>query len=250
MTEALLDAAGLDAVAPPPCTVLDVASGSGDPAITIAQLLTNGSVVATDSSHASLVLAKRQADEQGLGTKFRPVAADAHNFPFSGSCFDRVTCRCGIMFFADVDRALKEILRVLKPGGRAAFLAWGPFEQPLFESTIGAILRLVPGTSIPEPARAMFRFAANGSLEEALGRAGFCNACERALTVSRIWSGSPQQLWKYFQEISTLFQPLLNSVPPAMRTLVDATVCNELARFEAGGRIDTPAHVILATAVR
>ena len=49
------------------------------------------------------------------------VQADAHKLPVSNSCVDRVTCRCGIMFFTYVDLALAEMLRVLKPGGRAAF---------------------------------------------------------------------------------------------------------------------------------
>ncbi len=250
MTEALLDAAGLHSAIHRKFAVLDVAAGSGDPAITIAQRLSEGKVVAIDISYSSLLVAKRLADEKALGAKFSPVSADAHNLPFSDSSFDRVTCRCGIMFFADVDRALEEILRVLKPGGRATFLAWGPFEQPFFESTVGTLLRLVPGASIPEPARAMFRFAAPGSIEEVLRRAGYRNAEERALTLPRIWAGSPQQLWQYFQEISTLFQPLLQSISPAMRPQVDAAVGAELAHFQTGGTINTPAHVVLATAER
>jgi ubiquinone/menaquinone biosynthesis C-methylase UbiE len=250
MTEALLDAAGLDAAAHPSGAILDVAAGSGDPALTIARHLGDGIVVAVDNSSVSLVLAKRKADEIGLGSKFQPVSADAHYLPFSDACFDRVTCRCGIMFFADVERALEEILRVLKPRGRAAFLAWGPFEQPFFESTFGTILRLVPGTSIPEAARAMFRFAVPGSLEEALRRAGFRNAHERALGLPRIWAGSPQELWQYVQEISALFEALLQSIPAAMRPQVDGAVCAELARFQTGSTLTTPAHIVLATAER
>ena len=123
-------------------------------------------MVALDSSRSVLLLAKRQAIDTGLGSKLRFVQADAHQLPFSDSCFDRVTCRCGIMFFADVDAALTEMFRVLKVGGRAAFLAWGPFEQPFFDGTVGAILRLVPGTSIPEPACAIFRFATAGRFKK------------------------------------------------------------------------------------
>jgi ubiquinone/menaquinone biosynthesis C-methylase UbiE len=244
MTQALLDSADLRRNS----FVLDVAAGSGDPAVYIAQRLTEGGAVALDSSRSSLLLARRQADEMVLGPKLRFVHADVHQVPFSGSCFDRITCRFGIMFFGDVDTALKEMLRVLKSGGRVALLAWGPFEQPFFDSTFGTILRLVRGASIPEPARVMFRFATPGSIHAALGRTGFRNAQEHHLILPRIWHGSPEQLWKYHQEISTLFHPLIRAIPAAMRPRVDEAVCIGLARFQGGNTITTPAEVVLATA--
>jgi len=244
LTRALLDSADLRRSS----VVLDVAAGSGDPALYIAQHVTEGSVVALDSSRSTLLLAKHQADEMGLGARLRFVHADVHQLPFSGSCFDRVTCRFGIMFFADVDTALKGILRVLKPGGRAAFLAWGPFEQPFFDSTFGTILRLVPGTTIPEPARAMFRFATRGSIHAAVGRTGFCNALEHHLILPRIWDGSPEQLWQYQQEISTLFHPLIRAIPVTMRSRVDEAVRTGLARFQGGNKITIPVQAVLATA--
>ena len=94
------------------------------------------------------------------------------------------------------DAALTEMFRVLKVGGRAAFLAWGRFEQPFFEGTVGAILRLVPGTTIPEPARAIFGFATAGSIQEALCRARLRNVQEQHATLLRIWAGSARQLWE------------------------------------------------------
>jgi len=51
------------------------------------------------------------------------------------------------------------MLRVLRPGGRVALLAWGPFQQPFFDVTIGTVLRLVPASRTPEPTRAMYPFA-------------------------------------------------------------------------------------------
>jgi len=96
-----------------------------------------------------------------------------------------MTCRFGIMYFIEVDTAFTEMSRVLKPRGRAVYLAWGEFEQPFFESTVGVILRLIPGTEVPEPARAVFKFAARGSIEDALRRTGFRNVEERHITLPR-----------------------------------------------------------------
>jgi ubiquinone/menaquinone biosynthesis C-methylase UbiE len=242
VTDALLAAADLhqDSV------VLDVAAGSGDPALSIARRLIEGRVVALDSSRSGLLLAKRQAD-MGLASRLRFVQADVHKLPFSDFSFDRVTCRCGIMFFADVDAALGETLRVLKLSGQAAFLAWGRFEQPFFENTIGVILRLIPGTTVPEQARAMFKFGTHGALQNSLLGAGFRNVQEQHLTLTRTWAGSPQQLWQYFQEISTLFHPLIEAIPAAARPHVDAAATAALGRFKTGNMITVPAQVVLAT---
>lgn len=244
LTQALLESANL----PQSCLVVDVAAGSGDPALSIIKRLREGRVIAIDSSRPGLLLAKRQGDDLGLGSKLRVVQADAHKLPVSNSCVDRVTCQCGIMFFTHIDTAFAEMLRVLKPGGRAAFLAWGQFEQPFFESTVGVVLRLLPGTRMPEPARAMFRFAPRGSIGDALRRAGFRHIEERHMTLPRIWAGSPQDLWQYFQEISTLFYPLLRAIPANMRSEVGGAVGIALAQFQSGNTITAPAQVVLATA--
>jgi ubiquinone/menaquinone biosynthesis C-methylase UbiE len=61
--------------------------------------------------------------------------ADAEALPFPSHRFDVVTCRFGIMFCPNAGQAFREIARVLKPGGRAAFIVWGPFDQnPYFTS--------------------------------------------------------------------------------------------------------------------
>src|SRR5262249_2088514 len=101
MTDALLSAAELT----PDSVVLDLAAGSGDPALTIANRVIRGRVIALDSSHACLVLAGTHARRLGLGAKVTFVQADADAIPLMANCVDRVTCRCGIMFFNDTGLA-------------------------------------------------------------------------------------------------------------------------------------------------
>ena len=140
MTDALLDAAALEPVS----RVLDLAAGSGDPALSIAQRLSGGRVIALDSSRAGLLLANTHARKLGLASKMLCIQGDAHAIPLASNCVDRITCRCGIMFFTDTGLVMSEMLRVLKPGGRVALLAWGPFEQPLFDAMIAPVLRRRP----------------------------------------------------------------------------------------------------------
>jgi len=154
------------------------------------------------------------------------------------------------MFFNDTGLVISEVLRVLRPGGRIAFLVWSSFEQPFFDATVGIILRLVEGAQMPPQALEMFRFAAPGSLERALSTAGFCNIREEALTVPRIWSGTPEQLWAYHQEISTLCHPLFDSIPPDSRPTVDAQVVVALSRFQSGGVLTVPVNVIVVAGQR
>src|SRR4051812_24005498 len=97
--------------------VLDIACGTGEPAISIATLLNGtGEVIAADISPEPLRIGEARAQQRGL-TNIRFQVADAHRLPFEDQQFDRVTSRLGVMFFADLSKALREIHRVLKPGG-------------------------------------------------------------------------------------------------------------------------------------
>jgi ubiquinone/menaquinone biosynthesis C-methylase UbiE len=246
MTNALLSAAAIT----PDSVVLDLAAGSGDPALTIAEHLVRGRVLALDNSRSGLLLASKHARQLALGLKVNFVQGDAHAIPLLPSCVDRVTCRCGIMFFNDTGLVMSEVLRVLRPGGRAAFLVWGSFEQPFFDATVGVVLRLINGAQMPAQAREMFRFASRGSLERALKTAGFRDVLEEPLTVPRIWAGSAEELWAYQQEISTLCHPLFDSIPTDSRSNIDAEVAASLSRFRNGNVLTVPVNVIVVAGQR
>ena len=121
VTQALVNAA-----APRPgMSILDLASGTGEPSLSLARLVApGGKVTATDLSPHMLEALSKNAKAEGI-TNIDTKACDAHNLPFPDATFDLVTSRFGVMFFAETDRALNEIKRVLKPGGAIAFLVWG-----------------------------------------------------------------------------------------------------------------------------
>ena len=121
VTEALVEAASPQ----PGMRVLDLASGVGEPSLSLARRVgPAGIVTATDLSPGMLAALGANAWAEGI-TNINRRVCDAQQLPFPDSSFDLVTSRFGVMFFADLGRALSEIRRVLKPGGAMAFMVWG-----------------------------------------------------------------------------------------------------------------------------
>src|SRR6476620_11636848 len=102
---------------------LDIASGTGEPGLSIARLLPKGRVVLTDLVAEMLDIAARRARAQGIANiETRVCSAD--DLPFDDATFDSVSVRFGYMFFPDVAKATAEFARVLAPGGRLCSSAW------------------------------------------------------------------------------------------------------------------------------
>ena len=246
MTRAIIAAAEVT----PGMRVLDIACGTGEPAISLAALLgADGEVVGVDLSPAPLKIAEERAAQRGL-TNARFQQVDAHDLPFADNSFDRITSRLGVMFFSDLPRALKEMHRVLKPGGRATLLVWGPMEQPYFDTTIGTVLRMLPGAVTPESGRKMFALGRDGRLAQALRESGFSSAEEALVTVPWTWPGTPEEVWEYFQDVAVPFAPLLQSIPPERRGEIDAEVLRAISQYYDGTSIKFTATVNIAVAVK
>lgn len=246
MTEAIVAAAMVERG----MSILDVACGTGEPAISLATLLRGtGEVVGVDISSAPLEIARRRAEQRGL-TNVRFEQADAHLLPFESDSFDRVTSRLGIMFFADLPNALRQMHRVLKPGGRITLLSWGVMGQPYFSSTIGTLLRAMPGSDMPETARKMFAFGQPGLLAGKLRAAGFSSIDEKFVTVPWTWPGTPEEVWEYFKDVTVPFAPLLQSIPADRRTEVDAAVISAIGQYVEGNEVRFTAKVNITSAAK
>lgn len=234
----------------PGMTVLDLASGHGEPALALAAAVgSTGHVTATDQGAALLTIAEERANRAGL-TNMTFRVADAHALPFPDGAFDRVTSRLGVMYFVELAKALGECRRVLKPGGRVTFMAWGPFEQPFFEMLVGTLLPYIeapepePGT--PNP----FMFAEPGSLSAVLREAGFHNVEEEAATVPTPFPGTPRQYWDWFWEMVPPLQPLLDSLSSAERQRVIDDTVRALQPYNDGAHVTIPIQVVVASGVR
>src|SRR6476661_5665187 len=102
---------------------LDIASGTGEPGLSIAALAPHGRVVLTDLSAEMLDVAARRAATQGV-TNVETEVCSAEALPFAAATFDSVSVRFGYMFFPDLAGATAEFARVLKPGGRLVASVW------------------------------------------------------------------------------------------------------------------------------
>lgn len=233
----------------PGMRVLDVASGTGAPALQLARrVVPGGHVTATVLSPEPLNIAAQRARERGL-TNLRFEVADVHKLPFDDGSFDLVTSRMGVMFFSDLPRALAEMRRVLKSGGRVALLAWGPVQQPYFDSTAGVIMRHT-GAELPASAKPVFKFAERGTLSAALSQAGFGNVTEELRTVPWVWTAPVSELWEYFQAATIPCRPLVEQIPSEKRELIAGEVQAAFSRFWDGEKVNLTADFVLASGIR
>ena len=231
----------------PGMQVLDLASGAGDPALALAEMVgPDGHITATDLVPEMLVVAEEFARERGL-TNLSFQQADAEALPFPDHSFDAVTCRLGVMFFPNVQRALGEIRRVLNPGGCAAFLAWGPLEQDLQARIPREVLKkyvqaLPPAAGAPD-ARS---FATAGTLSIALRQAGFKNVQEESPTVPWPWPGPPEQYWERERDAGAT-RRLVERLVPEQRERVEAEVIESIRQFYDGQQVNFTAVIVVAS---
>ncbi|MCU1301631.1 MAG: demethylmenaquinone methyltransferase [Candidatus Sulfotelmatobacter sp.] len=227
--------------------VLDLATGTGEPAISIAMIVgAQGQVTALDLSADLLEIAKGRAQERGL-RNFFTRQADAHALPFADSSFDLATSRFGIMFFRDPCQALGELRRVLRDKSRACFLAWGSFDQPYWQTTIGVAHRHVGGSLLEPGGPDPFRFATSGSLSAVLSDAGFREVHEETKNLSWTWPGTPQEVWEQVRAVSVPFRPMLDRVPANLWPQIDAEVLAAIGQYVQGESIAFGASVVLAS---
>ncbi len=234
----------------PGMNVLDLASGVGDPSLEIAKrVLPGGTVTATDLNPAMLSALRAIADQKGI-TNVLTQVSDAQNLAFPEESFDLVTSRFGVMFFGDVPKALSEVKRVLKPGGKAAFLVWG---APIPGSYFGAavlpyIMRLSekPDPDGPGP----MRFAEPGKLFKLLELAGLKDVSETSHNLPAPYDGTPEQFHTDLMEIAAPFRAMTQEMPEADRGAALAEVLSNLEALTRDGVIEITAPVLAVTGVK
>jgi SAM-dependent methyltransferase len=151
------------------------------------------------------------------------------------------------MFFPQQARAFRECRRVLKTGGRVAFVVWGKREQPFLTATIGVLMKYVEAPTPDPDAPHAFMFGERGLLESRLREAGFNEAREEVRTVTGRWEGSPEDYWRQFTEVAAPFRPLIAKLTPETRSKAEAEIFTGLRMLSDGRVLTMPLEIVIGT---
>lgn len=218
---------------------LDIASGTGEPGLSIARLAPEGRVVLTDLSAEMLDVATRRAVAQGV-VNMETRICSADDLPFGDATFDSVSVRFGYMFFPDMARATAEFARVLRPGGRLCSAVWVDPEENPWTTIAMEALATEAEIPAPDPDRPnMYRCGAPGCVSTLYEEAGLRDVAEWEVGVELV-TGSPEQYWELIGEHVSLVAGALRQVDGAAQDRIRAHAVGQVSRFERDGRIRVP----------
>lgn len=228
--------------------VLDVATGPGEPALTIARRIgIGGMVVGIDFSALMLRAAAARARKAGM-TNVRFHRMDAERLELPDMMFERAFCRFGLMLMPQPGRALAEIHRVLTPGGRLALAVWSSRQKVNTLGIVRSALVRQHAFKPPVGAPDFFCFGKTERLERMLRHAGFRRIhCER-MTVDWVFAG-PVQFWNSMKQGPSLKRALTQISPP-LRQAIKHDVFEHLERFVRNGKLRIPNEAVLAVATK
>ena len=240
-------------------TVLDVATGTGQPALAIAKIVgQNGRVVGVDLSPEMLEVAKEEAASQGLTNVVDfQVVKDESLSMFSDNTFDSVVCRNGLMFMPDPVKALKAFFRVLKPGGKASVTVWGsPDKSPVMAVVMKTISKHVPDMKQPSAAASgtpggPFSIPSVDMLRDYFLKGGFSNFNAEKIEVTVAQTDTAEQLWQGMTEVTGFLVILLSKLPGEKKLAIKNDVIESLSKmFPSGSPVRFTGELILGTATK
>ncbi|MFI5031382.1 MAG: bifunctional demethylmenaquinone methyltransferase/2-methoxy-6-polyprenyl-1,4-benzoquinol methylase UbiE [Reyranellales bacterium] len=172
---------------------LDVAGGTGDIAFRIVQRVEGANVTICDINPAMLEVGRDRAVDKGLLRGLTWTTGDAESLPFADRSFDAYTIAFGLRNVTDIDKALREAFRVLRPGGRFLCLEF----SKVTSAPVGRVYDAYSERALPLLGRAIAgdaesyrylhesirRFPSQRDLARRMGEAGFERAGWRNMTL-------------------------------------------------------------------
>ncbi len=249
VTRRMLDLAGIQAGR----RVLDIACGTGEPAIPAAKAVGEGGfVLATDQAPEMLEVARGKAADEGLSNiEFRQVDGEEIDVP--AESVDAVTCRWGIMFMPEPVRCLQQANRALKPGGRIVVATWGPPEEnPWISLPMGILRKYYGGPPLQDPMApgGPFSFADQGKLGAAVEQAGFRDVSVERMELPMAVFDSAQEWWAYQLETAGPLQTIFRGLSPEDQETASREISQAATQGRADGRVSLMGVPLLASGTK
>jgi SAM-dependent methyltransferase len=225
--------------------VLDVAAGAGEPAVTLARLVgPGGSVLAVDISPAILELATAHAAGAGVdNVATRVMDGEALDLPERS--FDAAVSRLGVIYFPDRQTALREIHRVLRPGGRVAVVGiTSPAANPFAATTFGV---LMANAQLPPPTPGgpgPYSMGDPDVMRAALTSAGFDDVDVRIVDAT-LRMESAAECARFQREAFAGLDQMLSALDALERDRVWAQVASALQPFDRDTGFVSPSQFIV-----
>lgn len=222
--------------------VLDVATGTGEPGLTIASFLKNGKVTGTDLSEKMVGVAEENALKRGI-KNFEGVCCDVSELPFENDSFDAVTCRMGFNLFPDMNLALSEMIRVLKPEGRIVTSVWGiPEKNPWVSTSMQTMITMLKLTPPAAGAPGIYRCSKPGLMADLFAHAGLKNIQQKDVN-GKLQFESSTAYWSFITETSS--PVVFFDADEALQQEIKQTVLDKVNRKKLNGNIALESNAII-----
>jgi ubiquinone/menaquinone biosynthesis C-methylase UbiE len=211
--------------------LLELAAGPGDTGFLAAELVRpGGTLISSDATDAMLDIARARAQQMGVdNVEFKRLELEWIDLPTAS--VDAVLCRFAVMLSLDPGAALREIRRVLRPGGRAALAVWDQPERNPWATIPNRVLTELGHASAPEPgAPGMFALSDPAALRERLEDAGFVDVRIEALDAGRTYSSASAFLEETL-DLSQMFARAFQGLSEAEQAKVVEAIGVELQAF-------------------
>ena len=239
-----------DARLRPGMRVLDIGSGTGYPALLAGEVVgATGQVAGIDLAESMLAVASRKAKAREMShVTFR--TGDATALPFDASSFDAVISRFCLMFLPEITKALKDMVRVLKPGGYVAAAVWSAPEKNPFIRIPMDVIKSIVTLPPPDPdAPGVFRLAKPGELKGLMEGAGLTPLSEEEFLANVTYATAEE----FFNSVLDLAGPLQNifaKLTAEQKAQAQRDIINVVNTYQRQGQIVFPIAVRFVAAYK